>query len=140
MKKLLSIIFAIVLTISCPLTLVEAAEAPEDVDSESLTRDFIQADLTQKIYSGSKYVTVRIHYYMREDLSNSSGYRIVSVGNGSVTPDYSGWTSVSSILIIDQDNIDYTFNRQVASIPVTYYVSMGYGYVAQQGTATINLL
>lgn len=104
-------------------------------------RDYMNLTHTERVVctvNNKKCVAnISINYGVRDDESNASGYRIVSIGGASATK-VSGWTAVGDATIVE-NSIAYRNNRQQADVTVHYEASTGSGYDTYSVTLTIDL-
>lgn len=80
MKRLFAFVLSAVMVISCTMMPAVAVEANSKNDNTSPTRDYMQLQHTETVCYNSNSVSITVSYGVREDFSNSSGYRIVAIG------------------------------------------------------------
>lgn len=140
MKRLLAMLFSVILVVSCTVVPAIAIEADDAVGAESVViqrRDFINLTHTETVARGTKTVDLTINYSAREDLSTSSGFRIASIDRCRVS-NVQGWIGHNGA-VIDQSGITYTNSHQTADVPVTYTVSEGNGWESYTVHITLDL-
>lgn len=97
----------------------------------------MQLQHTETVCYNSNSVSITVSYGVREDFSNSSGYRIVAIGGCGVGT-YSGWVYVDRAEVV-VSGISYRDNNQIADVPIKYYASTGSGTVPYTAIITIDL-
>lgn len=137
MKRLFAFVLSAVMVISCTMMPAVAVEANSKNDNTSPTRDYMQLQHTETVCYNSNSVSITVFYGVREDFSNSSGYRIVAIGGCGVGT-YSGWVYVDRAEVV-VSGISYRDNNQIADVPIKYYASTGSGTVPYTAIITIDL-
>lgn len=104
-------------------------------------RDYMNLTHTERVVrtvnSKKCVANISVNYGVRDDESNESGYRIVSIGGASAVK-VSGWTAVGDATVVES-SIAYRNNRQQADVTVQYEASTGSGYDTYSVTLTIDL-
>lgn len=147
MKKIISLMMALVMSLSLCVGAFAAENTATTAEEETAPtnviqpRDYMNLTYTERVVctvNNKRCVAnISINYGVRDDESNESGYRIVSIGGVSATK-VSGWTAVGDATILE-NSIAYRNNRQQADVTVQYEASTGSGYDTYTVTLTIDL-
>lgn len=146
MKKLVAIMMAVAMSVSCFVVTASAVDMQANGDrvasvTEVQPREILTYSMSQNIYEGTNsqlVAKVTLKYTVRGEGSNSSGGYITGVTSASIKK-VKGWESVSSLTIL-RNKISYSRNHQIAYVPITYKGSIGSGNSTYSATITISLL
>ena len=129
MKKLMMLVLALALSISClaiPAGAVELEENQADAYMTIQPREFMTLSRTQRVVYNSS-LNLAVDITVRGEAGNKSGFYITGMHSASAKK-VSGWTAVASDVKIDVNNIVYRNSYQTAAVPVIYRASTGSGY------------
>ncbi len=137
MNKLIRIILSIFLCISIcamPAYAADSISAKPVIDEYTETHN---RTVSRTVNINNTYKTkITLTFAVAKDLSNSSGWRIIGVLDGSAS-NAGGWVYVSPTITIK--SVTYADNCQKASVLVEYYASIGAGTSAYTALITIKL-
>ena len=141
MKKLVAMVMAVAMSISCFVITASAVDFNENGgQSVSVSavqpREILTYTKTQKVYVGSLAAKVTLQYTTRSESGNSSGEYITGVKSISIAK-VSGWTSVRNVKVT---RMAYSNNHQKADAYISYEGSVGSGYTTYDDVIHLSLL
>ncbi len=113
--------FSIFSNVTIPLHASEGIEPTSEISPREILKSSVTKTVT---YNGNK-AKITLYYTYRFESSNTSKKYITGVTSASISK-VSGWYSVGTVTI-NQNQISYSRNHQVASVPVTYTAGHGEG-------------
>lgn len=138
-KKMISLMLVLALAVGvCPAAFAASTFAPQNNVLGIQPREILTQSKMKIVTVGNEYAAiVTVNYTVRPETSNSSGYYITGILNGSIK-NLKGWTDVRNVNI-NRNSIIYSQNYQQAVVSFTYEASIGEGYSTYSNTITINL-
>lgn len=138
MKNLTKIFLSIFIAFTLFVLPTPVKAKSTDGPSKVSTREILSDSATFYETYGSNKVKIVVRYTYRFEASNGSKKFITGILGGTIT-NVSGWTSIGSQKVY-ANSVSYSDNCQIATIPYSYYGSIGIGnniYVS--GSVKINL-